>query len=105
MRQSATTFFAIATSCLTACENGAQADGTAEPEVPEGLMLFGDGYPDAGDACRRAGETFLTNQFLDDAADLVACPPNADIDSFMATTGGREAARIDGWVLISVPRR
>jgi hypothetical protein len=75
------------------------------PLPPADLPLFGPGYPTAGDACRRAGESAYTNQFLSDAADLVACPPGTDPRFFAFETGGREVARLEGWILFSVPRR
>jgi hypothetical protein len=55
--------------------------------------------------CRRAGESAFTNQFLSDAADLVACPPGTDARLFEFETGGREVARLDGWILFTIPRR
>lgn len=73
--------------------------------VPADLPLFGPGYRSEGDLCRRAGESAFTNQFLDDAADFVACPPGTDPGLFSFETGGREVGRLDGWILFSVPRR
>lgn len=78
----------------------------APPPPAEPLPLFGSGYRFKGDACMRVGENAYTNQFLDDAADLVACP--ADLENlgvFVIDTGAREVARRDGYVLYSVPRR
>lgn len=72
---------------------------------PSQLALFGNGYPNPGDPCRRAGESAYTNQFLDDAADLVACPPGTDPGLFAYTTGGRQVAQVEGWHLFSIPRR
>lgn len=77
----------------------------AAPVPPADVPLFGPGYRTAGDGCRRAGESAYTNQFLSDAADLVACPPGTDDRFFAFETGGREVARIDGWFLFTVPRR
>jgi hypothetical protein len=70
------------------------------------LPLFADGYRFDGDACRRLGEDAYTNQFLDDAADLVGCP--ADLENlgvFVIDTGAQEVARREGYVLYSVPLR
>ena len=75
------------------------------PVPPADVPLFGPGYRTAGDGCRRAGESAFTNQFLSDAADLVACPPGTDPRFFAFETGGREVARLDGWILFTVPRR
>lgn len=75
------------------------------PVPPADVPLFGPGYRTEGDGCRRAGESAFTNQFLSDAADLVACPPGTDPGLFAFETGGREVARTDGWILFTVPRR
>lgn len=78
---------------------------TPEP-VTDGLPLFGDGYRFKGDICRRVGEDDFTNPFLDDAADLVACPEDAEnLGVFVIDTGAQEVARRDGYVLYSVPVR
>ena len=89
---------------LGACvETTPETDGGVT--VPEELPLFGAGYRAEGDPCRRAGESAFTNQFLDDAADFVACPPGTDAGLFASETGGSEVGRLDGWILFSVPRR
>ncbi len=77
------------------------------PEMPaEPLPLFGDGYRAEGDQCRRVGENAVTNEFLDDAADLVACPEDMEnLGIFPIDTGGVEVARLQGYVLYSVPTR
>lgn len=89
---------------LAACEMPAPDMGQGAT-VPAELPLFGPGYRSEGDICRRAGESAFTNQFLDDAADFVACPPGTDPGLFAFETGGREVGRLDGWILFSVPRR
>jgi hypothetical protein len=74
--------------------------------APSSLPFFGNGYRFDGDACRRLGEDAYTNQFLDDAADLVGCP--ADLENlgvFVIDTGAQEVARRDGYILYSVPLR
>ncbi len=74
--------------------------------APEPLPLFGDGYRGDGDQCRRVGENAQTNQFLDDAADLVGCPEDMEnLGIFAIDTGGVEVARLQGYVLYSVPIR
>jgi hypothetical protein len=77
----------------------------AAPVPPAEIPLFGPAYRAEGDMCRRAGESAFTNQFLSDAADLVACPPGTDPGLFEFETGGREVARLDGWILFTIPRR
>ncbi|MFD0978820.1 hypothetical protein [Tropicimonas aquimaris] len=80
---------------------------TSEPETTTiELPLFGDGYRADGDQCRRVGESAYTNQFLDDAADLVACPEDMEnLGVFAIDTGGVEVDRVGGYVLYSVPVR
>jgi hypothetical protein len=52
------------------------------------------------------GEDAYTNQFLDDAADLVGCPVGMEnMGVFVTETGAREVATAAGYVLFSVPRR
>ena len=76
-----------------------------EPPSPSpGLPLMG-GYRTLGDICQRVGEDAFTNQFLDDSADLVACPETyAALGDFIAITGASEVGLKAGYVLLSVPR-
>ena len=75
---------------------------TSAPYTP---TLFGDGYRAPGDQCRRAAEDAFTNQFLDDASDLVACPADMEnLGVFALDTGASEVARTSGFVFYSVPR-
>lgn len=75
-------------------------------ENPAPLPFFGDGYRFVGDLCRRLGEDEYTNQFLDDAADLVGCPEDTEnLGVFVIDTGAIEVARRDGFVIYSVPTR
>lgn len=93
---------------LGACAAGAPSPGGssgAGPRPPADVPLFGSGFRNSGDQCRRAGESAFTNQFLSDAAELVACPPGTDPRLFAFETGGQEVARRDGWILFTVPRR
>lgn len=93
----------VVLTLLAACQTG--APGAGRPEPPTTLPLMG-GYRDAEDACRRVGEDAFTNAFLDDAADLVACPEGmVELSGLGPETGARAVATKDGWVLISVPRR
>jgi hypothetical protein len=100
MRHTATAALALALSLLAACDP--VTEGAAGPTS---LPLMG-GYRDAADPCVRVGEDGFTNQFLDDAADLVGCPEGMEnMGVFVTETGGREVARAAGYVLFSVPRR
>lgn len=91
------TVFAVPMALIAACE----------PVPPaEPLPLFGDGYRADGDQCRRVAENDFTNQFLDDAADLVACPEDMEnLGVFVIDTNAQEVARTQGYVLYSVPLR
>ncbi|PRY23614.1 hypothetical protein CLV78_104105 [Aliiruegeria haliotis] len=83
---------------LMACETPAPATSD--------LPLFGNGYRADGDQCRRVGENGYTNQFLDDAADLVACPEDYEgVGVFVTDTGAVQVAAYQGYILYSVPRR
>ena len=74
--------------------------------VDDPLPLFGPGYRADGDQCRRVGENAFTGEFLDDAADLVACPEDMEnLGVFAIDTGGVEVARTQGYVLYSVSVR
>lgn len=73
---------------------------------PPSLAPFGDGYPAAGDSCRRVGESAATSDYLDDSAILVGCPGRpADpaAAGILSTTKGRIAGEVDGVTLISLP--
>lgn len=89
----------LAPAALIACQ-------PVTPPAATTLPFFGDGYRAEGDQCRRLGEDAYTNQFLDDAADLVGCPEDMEnLGVFALDTGGIEVARRDGFVLYSVPVR
>ncbi|QNE03933.1 hypothetical protein [Croceicoccus marinus] len=70
------------------------------PAFPAELVRVGDGYPESGDPCVLVGESEATVDFLDDSADLVACPTRDDA----AVLGGRNVGVIDSYHLVSVPR-
>ncbi|ROT99006.1 hypothetical protein [Histidinibacterium lentulum] len=103
------TLLAAAALGLMACEPMPPASPPSGQPVafpPTTLPFFGTGYRAEGDVCRRIGEDAYTNQFLDDAADLVGCPEDAEnLGVFVTETGAREVARRDGYVLYSVPVR
>jgi hypothetical protein len=92
---------------LTALGGLALGAAACGPTTGSGtLPLFGDGYPEAGDTCRRVGEDDFTNQFLDDAADLVGCPADWDgLDAFVADTGARLVAVVGDTNLYSITFR
>ena len=61
--------------------------------------MFGDGFPQPGDPCRRVGESARPWTFLDHTATLVGCLSADDA----AKLGGRTMATIQGVTLVSVP--
>lgn len=82
----------------------ALAAACGAPE-PSSITLL-DGYRDPADQCRRVAETAYTNRFLDDAADLVACPAGMEnLGVFVTETGALQVDEVGGHVLYSVPLR
>jgi hypothetical protein len=82
------------------------ADGPTPFAWPASLAAFGDGYPAAGDVCRRLGESAATSEYLDHMATLVGCPGARDSASARAIVQrlhGRVVGETDGVTLISVP--
>ncbi len=96
---------------LGACSEGPENDTpdviVAPPPPPtnDNLRLI-SGYRSADDWCETAGETAFTAEFLDDTADLVACPTGSDAaQSLVASYGARQMAETGGYTIYSVPRR
>ncbi|MDJ0825236.1 MAG: hypothetical protein QNJ16_07020 [Rhodobacter sp.] len=94
---------ALATAAACTAPPAGQTTGSSSPpEVSE--LRFGGAYRFANDPCRRVGETALTAPFLDDQADLVACPVDYEgRGRFAIDSNSTEVARTDGWVVYSVP--
>jgi hypothetical protein len=96
-------------AALSAC--GSKENASADPNAPTvvasaepapfpvSLTVVGDGYPNSGDACRRIGESAATVDWLDDSADLVGCPTDADAKAL----GGRIVGNVEGISIVTVP--
>lgn len=72
-----------------------------DPELPVIRPYRGEADP-----CKFVGESSVTVDYLDDAADLVACPSDYDgLADFIVQTGGTEMGQYKNFTLISVPYR
>lgn len=80
---------------------GSATVATATATWPASLNVMGDGFPNAGDACRKIGETEATVNYLDDSATLAGCLSADDA----AKLGGTVVGTVDGVTLVSVPAR
>jgi hypothetical protein len=81
-------------------DESAVDSATVVADWPASLRPFGDGYPAAGDPCRRVGESEATSNWLDHTADLVGC----HTEDAARALGGRIVGQVDGIFLVSVPR-
>jgi hypothetical protein len=102
--RSRATFAALAFIALSSPVHAADA---REPFAwPASLAPFGDGYPKAGNACRRLGESPATSAYLDHTATLVGCPGGADsasVRAMLRDRRGHVVGQAEGVTLISVP--
>ena len=88
---------------VTGCVETAPEIAISEPD-PE--LNFVRGYRNAADECQLVGETAFTVDFLDDAADLVACPTgSAAMASLMAETGAPVITQTNSFSFFSIPYR
>ena len=93
---------AVLVSCADTSQPVQEAEAVTYPETT--LPVFGDGYPNSGDVCRRFGESAETVEFLDHTRALVGCPEAwTGREAFAADVNAEEVLRQDGWVLYSIP--
>lgn len=84
----------------------AQAPRPVAIDEPDPELHFVRGYRSVNDPCKLTGETEFTNQFLDDAADLVTCPTGYEgAAEFIESTGAIVVTQTQSYTLYSVPRR
>ena len=93
-------------SCVamtTACSDQTSVVGICEPDP---VLIFVRGYRSAADECQLVGESAFTVDFLDDAADLVACPTgSAAMASLMTETGAKMITQTNSYSFFSIPYR
>lgn len=78
-----------------------EATGEGDPD-----LYFVRGYRFENDPCKLTGETDFTNQFLDDAADLVTCHTMyKGTAEFIQSTGAIVVTQTKNYTLYRVPRR
>ena len=73
---------------------------------PDPDLVFVRGYRGPADECQLVGESPFTVDFLDDAADLVACfTGSAAMASLMAETGAKMLTQTNSFTFFSIPYR
>lgn len=88
---------------VTGCVETAPEVAISEPDPELNLVR---GYRNAADECQLVGETAFTVDFLDDAADLVACPTgSAAMASLMAETGAPVITQTNSFTFFSITYR
>ena len=89
---------------INAC--GPQDGGVVASGEVDHDLYFVRGYRSDSDPCKLTGETGFTNQFLDDAADLVSCPTGYEGGKeLVRTKHATVVAQKNGYTLYTVPRR
>lgn len=79
-----------------------------QPQVsePDPELVFVRGYRSDTDTCQLVGENAFTLDYLDDAADLVACSTGTDdAASLSAMSASRVVTQTNSYTLYSVARR
>ena len=106
MRVFIRSFLGLALVLFTVSACHTQESRPVAIDEPDPDLYFVRGYRSENDPCKLTGETAFTNQFLDDAADLVTCLTGYEgADEFVKTTGARVVTQTQSYTLYSVPRR
>ena len=93
---------------LMLCAGLAACTPAPEPVVPDPdpNLPFVRPYRADGDQCQLVGESPVTGAYLDDAADLVACPSEYEgLGVFVTDTNAQLVATYGAYTLFSVPVR
>ena len=75
---------------------------------PDSLKVMGDGFPEAGDSCRRLGESTAVVDYLDHTSMLVGCPGSDSSEAaqkLVADDGAKIVGKVDGVTLLSLPAK
>ncbi len=73
---------------------------------PDPDLVVVRGYRSPADECQLVGESAFTAEFLDDAADLVACPTgSAAMATLVAERGAQMITQTNSWTFFSIPYR
>ncbi|AXI46638.1 hypothetical protein C1J03_11775 [Sulfitobacter sp. SK012] len=73
---------------------------------PDPDLVFVGGYRGPADDCQLVGESAFAADFLDDAANLVACPTGSvAMESLMAETGAAIITQTNSFTFFSIPFR
>lgn len=88
---------------LTGCIETPVEVAVSEPD-PD--LVFVRGYRSPSDECQIVGESAFTVDFLDDAADLVACPTGSSaMQTLMAEMGSQIITQTNSFSFFSLPYR
>jgi hypothetical protein len=73
---------------------------------PDPDLVFVRGYRSPSDECQLVGESAFTVDFLDDAADFVACPTGSSaMETLLAETGSQIITQTDSFSFFSLAYR
>jgi hypothetical protein len=88
---------------LTGC---VETPGEIAISEPDPDLVFVRGYRSPSDECQLVGESAFTVDFLDDAADLVACPTGSSaMETLMAETGAQIITQTNSFSFFSLVSR